>query len=95
MCGNTNLFKFLDLGFSPPSCNYIIEGQLHEKEIYYPLEVFSCIDCGLCEIGYVIPPELVYNENYPYESSITTEARNHFTLMAENIYSKFSISDPR
>ena len=89
MCNGTNLFKFLDLGFSPPSDNFLTEGQLHEKEIHYPLDVYSCKDCGLCQLGYVVPPELMFNENYPYESSITKKGREHFISMAQSICSKF------
>jgi len=91
MCKSQNLFKFLNLGDSPPSDDFLSEEQLRTKEIFYPLEVFSCRDCGLCQLGYVVPPELMFNENYPYESSVTKTLKNHFTNMAKEICSRFSI----
>lgn len=91
MCNGTNLFKFLDLGFHPPSDNFLTKNQLDQEERYFPLDVYSCMDCGLCQLGYVVPPEMMFNENYPYESSITKTLREHFFSMAENICKEFSI----
>ena len=91
MCKSQNLFKFLDLGFSPPSDDFLSEEQLHSKEIFYPLDVYSCKECGLYQLGYVVPPELMFNENYPYESSVTQTLNNHFSLMAKSICERFSI----
>lgn len=91
MCNGINLFKFLDLGFHPPSDNFLTKKQLDQEEAYFPLDVYSCMDCGLCQLGYVVPPEMMFNENYPYESSITKTLHEHFFSMAENICKRFSI----
>lgn len=91
LCDSKNLLKFLDLGFHPPSDNFLTEEQLCHEEMYYPLDVYSCLDCGLCQLGYVVPPELMFNENYPYESSITKTLHKHFFSMTESICKKFSI----
>jgi len=80
MCKSTNLKKFLDLGFTPPSDNFLTKDQLQVPETHYPLDVCLCLDCGLCQLGYVVSPELLFNENYPYESSMTKTGREHFFL---------------
>lgn len=92
MCKSQNLFPFLDLGFHPPSDDFLTEEQLENKEIHYPLKVLSCRDCGLCQLSYVVPPELMFNENYPYESSITRTLNEHFTSMGLHICQRFNLS---
>lgn len=91
MCKNTNITKFLDLGFSPPSDNFLTEDELNCQEIHYPLNVYVCNDCGLFQLGYVVPRELMFNENYPYESSMTKTGREHFISMGIEICKKFNL----
>ena len=91
MCKSNNMPKFLDLGFSALSDNFLTVEQLEQPEIFYPLTVHSCLDCGLCQLGYVVPPELMFNENYPYDSSTTKTGREHFTKMGADICDRFNL----
>ena len=91
MCKSNNMSKFLDLGFSALSDNFLTVEQLEQPEIFYPLTVHSCLDCGLCQLGYVVPPELMFNENYPYDSSTTKTGREHFTKMGVDICDRFNL----
>lgn len=91
MCQSPNMTKFLDLGFAPPSDNFLTKEQLNNEETQYPLNVHICNDCGLCQLGYVVPPELMFNENYSYESSMTKTGSSHFISMAIEICKKFSL----
>lgn len=91
MCKSTKLKRFLDLGFSALSDNFLTKENLNQPETFYPLDVFSCKNCGLCQLGYVVPPELMFNENYPYDSSTTKTGREHFTNMGIDICKIFSL----
>ncbi len=91
MCKSKNIPKFLDLGYSALSDNFLTAEQLEQSEIFYPLTVHSCLDCGLCQLGYVVPPELMFNENYPYDSSTTKTGRGHFTKMGIDICDRFNL----
>ena len=91
MCKSNNMLKFLDLGFSALSDNFLTVEQLGQPEIFYPLTVHSCLDCGLCQLGYVVPPELMFNEDYPYDSSTTKTGREHFTKMGVDICDRFNL----
>lgn len=91
MCKSSNLFEFLDLGFSPPSDDFLTKEQLDCEEVHYPLKVNSCRDCGLVQLNYVVPPHLMFNENYPYESSMTKTGREHFTSMGMEICKRFDL----
>ena len=67
MCKSNNIEKFLDLGISALSDNFLTVKQLEESEMFFPLTVNTCLDCGLCQLGYVVPPELMFNKDYPYD----------------------------
>ena len=91
MCKSNQLHKFLDLDFSALSDNFLKEDQLEEPEIFFPLTVYTCLDCGLCQLGYVVSPELMFNENYPYDSSTTKTGTAHFTNMGKSITKRFNL----
>ena len=83
MCRGTRLYKFLDLGRTPPADQFLFEEQLGQKEELFPLEVVLCDDCGLVQLNYEVPPEILYCNDYPYESSTTSAGRRHWREFAE------------
>jgi len=93
MCKSSNLQKFLDLGFSALSDNFLTIEQLEESESFFPLTVHLCSNCGLCQLGYVVPPKFMFNKDYPYDSSTTKTGRNHFTKMGVDICDRFNLKE--
>jgi len=91
MCGGVNLYKFLDLGFAPPSDLILSQEDLNEPEILFPLNVLQCQDCGLTQLGYVVSPKLLYGNRYKYESSMTESGKRHFFSMADSICRKLNL----
>lgn len=71
MCQSKDLYKFLDLGFTPPADQFRRKDQMKEEEIHYPLDVYVCDNCGLVQLGHIVSPEVLYRNDYPYESSTT------------------------
>lgn len=92
MCNGTDLFLVLDLGHHPPSDAFLKPEQLLDQEVGYPLRLVSCRDCGLLQIDYIVHPEILYQRDYPYESSTTKTGRDHYHSMASEINNKFSAS---
>ncbi len=91
MCKSQKLEKFLDLGFTPLADGFLAKEQLGEPEVYYPLNVCVCRDCGLFQLDYIVPKDELYRKNYPYLSSITKTGTNHFHNMADSICRKFNL----
>ena len=91
MCGSSRLYRFLDLGFTPPADQFRRRDQLREADIYYPLQVLSCEECGLAQLGYVVSPEVLYRNDYPYESSTTRTGRQHWANFASSVVTRFSL----
>lgn len=92
MCKRSNLVKYLDLGFTPPADNFLTSEQLKHPETHYPLDVMVCTDCGLSQLGYVVPPEILFGVDYVYEMSITRAGREHFTKFGESVTKKLKLS---
>jgi SAM-dependent methyltransferase len=78
MCGGDDLHKFLDLGRTPPADQFPFSSQLGAPQETYPLEVVMCDGCGLAQLNYVVAPEVLYCDDYPYESSTTAAGRKHW-----------------
>ena len=89
ICNSSKLTKFLDLGFTPPADDFLRPDRLKEPEVYYPLEVLVCNNCSLVQLSYVVPPELLFQREYPYESSTTETGRKHYFSLAKEISSRY------
>ena len=85
MCKSKNLKQWLDLGLSPHSDHFHKE---KEAEMFYPLGVSVCNDCGLNQLTYIVAKEELYLKDYLYESSITKTADAHWTEFAETVSKK-------
>jgi hypothetical protein len=92
-CKSEKLFKFLDLGNHPPSDQFRKKDQLSDPVVFYPLDVYICEDCGFVQLGYVVPPEILYQDNYPYESSTTETGKRHYHDFAASVVRKFKFNE--
>lgn len=85
MCEGPNLRRFLDLGSTPPANHFLRADQLTEAEALYPLQVLMCDDCGLAQLSDCVPPEILYQRDYPYEASTTRAGREHWARFARTV----------
>jgi len=92
LCNSKKLFKFLDLGFHPPSDQFKKKIELNNATLYYPLQVFSCSSCGFKQLNYVVEPKILYQQNYPYESSLTYQVKKHFDEFALSIIQDYILN---
>ncbi len=91
MCQGTNLEMFLDLGHHPHSDGFMTAEEVQQPEVFYPLSVYLCHDCGLVQLDFIVDGTILYQKNYIYETSITETARRHYFGMAEAICKRFSL----
>jgi len=89
MCKSQNIFQFIDLGFAPLTDGILNEVERNEPEVYYPLQIFQCSNCGLSQIGYIVNEEIRYGKSFKYESSITETGKQHYHTMANSICENF------
>ncbi len=93
MCQSNELYKFLDLGFTPPADQFRRKDQMKEAEIYYPLDVYVCDCCGLIQLDHVVSPEVLYRNDYAYESSTTKTGHIHWSKFASSVVKKFNLTE--
>jgi SAM-dependent methyltransferase len=66
----------------PPADQFRRVDQLAAPFISMPLQVLLCGGCGLSQLSYVVRPEILYQDEYPYEASTTRAGRRHFRAFA-------------
>ncbi len=91
MCRSRNLKKYLDLGFQPHSDSFLTESELNQPEIYFPLSVLLCMDCGLSQLSYVVDGSTLYQKNYIYDASVTETGKRHYYSLAESVCTRLNI----
>jgi len=64
---------------------------LTEPETHYPLTVNICQCCGFVQLGQVVSPEVLYRQDYPYESSITRSGQSHWNEFARTVVQRFGL----
>ena len=76
-CQQPELEIFLDLGCSPLADRLLSKEQLTETELSFPLEVAFCHNCSLVQILETVPPEVLFCNDYPYYSSVSSSLLEH------------------
>ena len=92
VCKGSNFSSYLDLGFTPAADSFLRKQGLGQPESHYPLEVVLCNDCGISQLGFTVPPDILYQQDYPYESSTTKAGRKHFFSFAERVVNRFNFN---
>jgi hypothetical protein len=87
VCGSDRLEVYFDLG-KQPWCNDFLTKEQLGKEKKYPLEVCFCFDCGLSQLTYTVPKEVMYSK-HTYVSGTTKTLSEHFYNIAEYVTTKF------
>ncbi|MBF8280742.1 MAG: C-methyltransferase [Candidatus Magasanikbacteria bacterium] len=85
MCRGTSFSTYLDLGFHPPSDQFRTPEEQDLPEITYPLRVMLCMTCGLSQLTHVVDPRILYQHDYPYESSTTRTGKRHWDEYAASV----------
>ncbi len=76
-CDQETGFKFVDLGNSPPSNEYLPKDSLDKPEIFYPLQVYVCDKCWLVQTKDYSSGSDLFKEDYAYLSSTSSSWLEH------------------
>jgi SAM-dependent methyltransferase len=68
-CGWDHLSRILDLGRTPLADALLTSAEAARALPVFPLELYFCPKCSLVQIGETIPPDVVFDKDYPYFSS--------------------------
>jgi SAM-dependent methyltransferase len=62
-----------------------------QEEPRFPLDVYFCEQCGLVQIGHVVPPEILF-KNYIYYSATSDLIHDHARHLAQSFSSRFNLT---
>lgn len=92
ICKSKNLKLAIDLDTQPLANAFLKKEQLNDSENFYPLRVFFCQDCNLCQLIDIVPKETLFRD-YVYFSSAMPVLPQHFKDYADYIYDNFISSN--
>ena len=87
-CGSSELWLYLDLGYHPPSNDFLTRAALHQER-KYPLGVQLCRACGLSQLTHLVPPSEIFSD-YAYLASSSRPLTQHYNRMIADILERFS-----
>ena len=80
--------EFLDLGRQPIANKFLKEDEIND-EFFFDLKVVFDEETKLVSMKDFVKPELMFNEDYKYNTSLSTPMVNHFKETAEMLRMKF------
>jgi len=80
--------EFLDLGRQPIANKFLKEDEISD-EFFFDLKVVFDEDTKLVSMKDFVKPELMFNEDYKYNTSLSTPMVSHFKETAEILKMKF------
>jgi len=92
LCGSKNLKLIIDLGYHPLADTFL--KNLNEEEIFYPLRVLLCQDCGYVTLQHIVAEPTRYQKtDYSYTSSNSPVAAAHFKEIAQQAIERVKITE--
>lgn len=82
LCESHFLESVLDLGFTPLADEFLENEEEARTCEVFPLVLNLCSNCGWLQTSVVVNPKLLYQRNYPYDSSITSTGAIHWQELA-------------
>jgi SAM-dependent methyltransferase len=83
---------FIDLGFAPPSNDYLNPEDLHAPEKYFPLKVFICDKCWLAQTEDYSAAGELFRKDYAYFSSTSGSWLGHAAAYCGMITKRLALS---
>ncbi len=76
-CQSPHLTPIISFGETPLADRLLTKAQLSLPEYMVPLDLVFCEDCSLVQITQTVKPEILFQENYPYYSSVSPTLMRH------------------
>jgi len=89
-CDSSRIHKTLVLGPTPLANSFLTRETLDKEEGSYPLDVYSCEDCGLLQLVHVVSPEILFRD-YIYVSTTSDTLQSHFGALAREIRDRYEL----
>lgn len=84
-CSSSSLRVVLDFGHHPASNALLSSAASFSQEPRYPLQLAFCEDCSLLQLTETVPPEVLYQREFPYFSSASPALLRHAADLAHRL----------
>ncbi len=91
-CAHPLQHVFLDLGFAPPSNDYLSAADLRAPETYFPLKLFVCEQCWLVQTEDYACADELFRSDYAYFSSVSKSWLEHAARYVELVTKRFGLN---
>lgn len=91
ICQSTSIQKVVELTASPPGNNFLSLEQIGTQEKEYPLELDFCEACNHIQLGHVVDPKHLFQNNYSYVSGTSEVFVKHLKDYAEYVINLFDL----
>ena len=92
LCESPNIKQALKLTPTPPGNNFLSSENLNHDEEVFPLELHFCEDCHHIQLGHVVDPEFLFQNNYSYVSSTSRVFVKHLEEYAKKISERINLN---
>jgi SAM-dependent methyltransferase len=89
LCGSKKLFEVLNLGYTPLADRFLKETLADVPYVFYELILMQCSSCGWNQLSNVVDPKVLYQEDYPYDASVTETGEQHWNKFAASSLSQY------
>ena len=91
-CHSTIRLPLIDLGSAPPSNAYLTHVTLRRPEKWFPLKVVVCESCWLVQAEAYSRAAELFNEEYAYFSSFSSQWLRHAEAYVRDMAERFSLN---
>ena len=91
-CGSDVSHVLVDLGVAPPSNAYLTKLALKRPEKFFPLRVMVCESCWLVQAEAYSRAAELFNEEYAYFSSFSSEWLSHAEKYVDQMVERFGLT---
>jgi SAM-dependent methyltransferase len=92
LCGSRKLLEVLNLGYTPLADRFLLETYADVPYVFYELILMQCSSCGWNQLSNVVDPKILYQEDYPYDASVTFTGKRHWNEFAASSLSQYGNS---
>lgn len=82
-CGSERLETILSLGTTPIANTFLADPRESAMALRYPLSMLECASCRLAQVGYVVPDDVLWADDFGYYSSTNAPLHKHFADYAQ------------
>jgi SAM-dependent methyltransferase len=90
-CGNAEITSVLDLGVVPIADRLLTKENMNQRDMVAPITLGFCEECALVQILETIPPEILFDAEYPYFSSTSTTLLAHSRQNAAELIERLDL----